>query len=37
MKRIKCQSEERIFNDVAYMPKLARYPTLSDINELYEI
>ena len=37
MKRIKCQPEERIFNDVAYTPKLAGYSTLSDINELYKI
>ena len=37
MKRIKCQPEERIFNDVAYTPRLAGYPTLSDINKLYEI
>jgi hypothetical protein len=37
MKRIKCQQGERIFNDVAYAPKLAGYPTLSDINELCAI
>jgi len=37
MKRIKCQPEERIFNDVAYTPKFIGYPTLSDINELSDI
>ena len=37
MKRIKCQSEECVFNDVAYTPKFAGYPIVSDINKLYEI
>ena len=35
MKRIKCQPEERIFNDVAYTPKFVGYPNISsDINKL---
>ena len=36
MKTIKCQPEERIFNDVAYTPKFVGDPTVSDINGLYE-
>jgi hypothetical protein len=37
MKRIKCQSEEYIFNDIAYTPEFVGYPTLSDINTLSEM
>jgi hypothetical protein len=37
MKRIEYQSEERIFKDVAYTPKLAGCPILSHINELCEM
>ena len=37
MKRIEYQVRKCIYDDVAYTPKLAGYPTLSDINELYEI
>lgn len=29
--------EECIYNGVAYTPKLAGYPTLSDINKVVEI
>jgi len=37
MNRIEYQSEECIFKDVAYTPKLAEYPTLSEITELCEM
>ena len=36
MKRIEYQLKRCIYDDVAYMPKLAGYPTLSDMNELGE-
>jgi len=37
MKRIEYQLRRCIYDDVAYTPNLAGYPTVSDINELYEI
>jgi hypothetical protein len=37
MKRIEYQLRRCIYDDVAYTPRLAGYPILSDITKLYEI